>query len=590
MKYFWRSIASICFLFSFATIHGESDDPLLEAMLDELDRSMNELRLEESEGPYFVSYQVNEVDGITASASQGAVVIRNESRFRNAYVDVRVGDYAFDNTNWRSQSSGFGPTARGAPLPKDDDYDEIRRVLWRLTDSAYKDALKSLTSKTAALENRTQVREVPDFSKEEPLEYRKVEDYDPPDFDAIKQTIEKLSSAFVDQPHIFSSLVEVNAASGRRTFVNSEGTTLQQSTQICFLRVTATSQAESGRETIDFDFEHAESCDELPIESLEARVQALVQRMQEQLNAEELATYDGPVLFEGQAAAELLSQGLTPRLIATRVPTTDNQAMSSQLMRSRNPFLDKIGARVLTRSLSLVNDPTLEEYDGKSLAGSLEVDADGVPAQQVSLIERGILKSLLTTRTPVDDFVQSTGSNRGIGAMPSNLIFETRGGISPEELREELLSVAAERGLDYGIVVRRLSNMIGISVGISGRPIGMFNAMSMMTGSLSVSPVIEAYKVYADGREVPIASVTISNFSDRVFREILEVSEEVSRHDVVFVPSAIGMIGANNIAFVATTPPLVSMVVPSLLFEELTLKQASEMYPQRPVVSHPLAQ
>ena len=574
-----------------AVAETDSDDVLLNAVQDELHRSIEELQLEESGPPYFISYEIRDVEVVNAKANLGSVAQGNLSRYREAVVAVRVGDYNFDNTNWISTQRFRGSTG-SARLPITDDYWQIRRALWRATDQAYKAALKGLSAKRAALENRTQLREVPDFSQEEPTTYENVEEFEPISLAYMEQLAMKISSAFPSSSELFQSDVDLSSATVQRLFINSEGMNVRTSSRGCFARITATSQADDGREVMDFEFGISNDCLDFPVAEVQGSIGGLVERITEQRNSSRLSTYNGPVLFEGQAAAELLGQGFLPRLIASRIPATDNPGMDSQLQALRNPFLDKIGARVLPRSLSLVDDPTLEDYEGLPLAGSFKVDVEGVHARRTSLVERGVLKTLLTARTPVDDFRSSTGSNRGFGAMPSNLLFSSRGGATSEELREELLVLVAEFGLDYGIVVRRLASLAGISSGSSGRPIFSFNPMSMMSGNLEILPTLQAYKLYSDGREEPISLMTISNFSDRMFREIVAVSDEVARHDIVFLPTGnlvTAMSGFANISS-SSSPPIVSMVVPSLLFEEITLKQTDETYPQLPVVPHPLAE
>ena len=44
--------------------------------------------------------------------------------------------------------------------------------------------------------------------------------------------------------------------------------------------------------------------------------------------------------------------------------------------------------------------------------GSYRVDDEGVPAQRVSLIEKGVLKTLLMSRTPRKEITSSNGHAR----------------------------------------------------------------------------------------------------------------------------------------------------------------------------------
>src|SRR5262249_58431810 len=73
----------------------------------------------------------------------------------------------------------------------------------------------------------------------------------------------------------------------------------------------------------------------------------------------------------------------------------------------------KLGQRVAAPTLSLVDDPLLASGPGKApLLGNYRVDDEGVPAQRVSLIEQGVLKSLLMSRTPRKQIARSNGHGR----------------------------------------------------------------------------------------------------------------------------------------------------------------------------------
>jgi len=150
-----------------------AQDPLGRAMRDELARSMTELRLDTLPKPYFVAYRLDDVETAEAAATLGSLVRGRDSRTRHLRVELRVGDYEFDNTNFVGMGGGpaFSMLAGlrgGALLPLDDQYQEIRRQLWLATDGAYKRAVEQLAQKRAALQNQTRTEQLPDFAKEPP--------------------------------------------------------------------------------------------------------------------------------------------------------------------------------------------------------------------------------------------------------------------------------------------------------------------------------------------------------------------------------------------------------------------------------------
>src|SRR5215467_1933343 len=92
------------FLLTAATSFA-ADDVVMRSMRDEVARSMKKLQLESLQKPYFIAYRMVETSGCSAIATFGALNNSNcdsaaESRFRNLSVEVRVGDYARDNTNF----------------------------------------------------------------------------------------------------------------------------------------------------------------------------------------------------------------------------------------------------------------------------------------------------------------------------------------------------------------------------------------------------------------------------------------------------------------------------------------------------------
>jgi hypothetical protein len=126
---------------------ANQESALSRAMRDELSRSKKDLRLAQLESPYFISYQIREVQDVDISASSGSLLTSGENRSRMLTVELRVGDYALDNTNFFA-GPGFAFTRNRSffgfnELPLDDNYLEFRRVIWLATDSAYKQALET---------------------------------------------------------------------------------------------------------------------------------------------------------------------------------------------------------------------------------------------------------------------------------------------------------------------------------------------------------------------------------------------------------------------------------------------------------------
>ena len=113
------------------------DLSVLTAMEQELNRSMKELKLEDYDKPYFISYLIKENTVNQIMAKFGSLILSERSKTRELFVDVRVGDYQLDNSvNGKSGSSSS--YKRSSLLPIENDIDAIRAVIWQITDDTYK--------------------------------------------------------------------------------------------------------------------------------------------------------------------------------------------------------------------------------------------------------------------------------------------------------------------------------------------------------------------------------------------------------------------------------------------------------------------
>lgn len=560
------------------------DDALARAMRDEMARSMEELRLGDMEKPYFVSYTVRESKEARVTAALGGVISRSERGGRMLLVEVRAGSPSLDNTNFLTRpqfGSALGMAGLPTPLPLEDDYGELRRKIWLATDIAYKQALDYLAKKRAALENETRVEEVPDFSEAEPYRHRDDRPTVEPDAAGIEALARDLSAVFQGMPHIFVSEASAMMEGGRISYLNSEGTEFVRLDGRLSVRVSAGTQAEDGTPLEDAFVIYGKTLSELPSkETLIERARGLAERLRELREAPLLDRYTGPVLFEGQAAAELVRRVLVPRLLAVKEPVVGDARFSRTARQQANPFLDKLGSRVLPRFLNVANDPTADWHGETPLLGGYGVDDEGVPGRRTAVVQRGILKTLLATRNPAPGVAASTGSRRGGGPAPSNLFVEAQGGLEPGELREELLALAEERELEYAIRIRRIG-------GSSGRIARSRRGGGGAPGSGQGSQIgaVVAYKVFPDGREELIRHAALMGITEGNFRDIVAASKGASVHTATFraqggSPFVFGNFGPGS---------LVSLVVPDLLFEDVTVRRPPGNIPRPPVVAHPLA-
>ena len=531
---------------------ARADDPLvLAAMRDELDRSMGGLRMTDEPAPYFASYTIADVAESGFVASLGAVVERRSDRARLLRTDVRVGDYSFDSSRFVAGGMG-GAMGSYALLPTDDDAGAIRRHIWLNTDSAYKTAVQVFSRKKAAFQNRNDTDPIPDFSHDAPVVH--IEPAAPPAFapagweEAVKQI-----SAAVARPEVVASEVSLDLTDGRRYFVNSEGFRTLVPMRAASFRANLTLLADDGMPVRDFVSIVAKPDDLPPTAALLDATRSLLANLLATRSAPPGDDYSGPVLVEGQAAATLVAQSFVPFFLPRR-PSDSDEARGGGLGNS-TPFLTRIGNRVLPESFTVRDTPSLGEFERQPVGGAYVVDDEGMKAEDVLLVQDGRLKTLLTTRTPLKNLPRSNGHARAGGPQAGVFQLESGNAVPSAELKGKLLEMLKVQGRPYAYIIRRLSPGYG-------------RAPLTVTSAVRVTP---------DGKEEPVRGLAIVPLSHTAFRDILAASRE--RTLLNWAPAA-GM--------AVPTATLVSVISPSLIFEELDLQRNKEPLQKTPLVPSPL--
>ena len=547
---------------AFALPARAQDDVVMKAMRDELDRSMKQLQLENLEKPYFIAYRAVDSESTGVSASFGALDSSSQGRSRRITVEVRVGSYQLDNTNFfsfplnmSSMVQAFNGTAE---LPLDDDYNELRRQIWLVTDATYKKAVEDLAKKRAALENKVDTDRIPDFSRETPTQTAITAAPIHVDRAQWETEARNLSALFRSMPDVYTSGVSFSAVNAYVRYVNSEGTWYTRQEPRVTFNAHANTQAADGTPLEDSTSLYAQSLDGLPnSDALTARVHVLGQRLQDLRASAEMQSYNGPVLAEGDAAAQLFRLVFLPNLLGVRRPMMDT-SIGLRETQAENPFLDKIGGRVLPDFLSVTDNPTLAELNGKPLAGTCKVDEDGVLTHETPLVDKGILKTLLTTRDPVRGIEHSSGSRHDGQAAPSNVIVTADNGLSQDDLRAKFLALLKQENKEYGIVLRRMRT--------AGQP-------------------IMAFKMYPDGHEELIHGVQLSGLNAAAFKDIVAASKDQNMQTVEFRPEALmSIMSLGDEGFAPVT-----LAVPSLLFDDVTVRRLRGETSKPPIVPSPYA-
>jgi predicted Zn-dependent protease len=595
-----RAIFLTAMLLCFLSRANAENAAIFSAMKDEMTRSMKELKLEGEAGPYYISYLLTDAYGLRISADSGAITINSDNRNRSLKIDLRVGSYAQDNSNFLSLSGTAGLlsilTSSNVRLPLDDNYDVMRRQIWLATDRTYKNALETLTKKKAALQNMVQSETLPDFVKSGATSSLLNEHSLTVSKEQWQQYVDQLAKLFVKQQGIQKSRVDLTVQIANSYYVNSEGATGIEPSSSARLAIVASTQAEDGMPLANYRIYTVARPEDLPDKAkLEGDVKNLISELLATKAAPQGEEYSGPVLFVNEAAGELFSQGFSNLMAAKKTPLTDspqNNAMLGRMM--ENPFLNKLNMKVAANFLSMKDAPTMKNYNQKPILGAYTMDDEGVLSSDVSLIENGILKNLLASRTPVKGAEQSNGHGRGGSVNPSVIRITSSNKKSYQQLKQNLIDAAKEEGLSYGYLVRGLTP---VSEAMSGDADAVDSILQLQQGppeptQFRLTKPYLIFKVYPDGREEPVRGIEFGSLSINSLRNVLATSDDETIYP--YSPnssSPLSGLAGTIIRLISSgasgSGGYATVITPSLLISGIDLKKSSGRYAKLPIVSYP---
>ncbi|HLZ13978.1 MAG TPA: metallopeptidase TldD-related protein [Candidatus Acidoferrum sp.] len=525
---------------SLAAAHAAANgDPLLEALLTELERSKAQLKMDQVATPYYIEYRVSDVEEFLAEAAYGALRENQSVHVRLMRVVVRVGDYKQDSYF----HEGMGQTTI---LPLDDDPIALRHQIWLATDEAYKDAGQSLTEKQAALKQFTaDEHPVDDFANAPAVTLLEARATMKVDAAGWKKALEDATNLYREYPEIQSLSAFARFSVTNEYYVNSEGTVTRTGRPAYSVQISASTQAPDGMRLSRSPAWTVAKYAELPTNA------KLVQYSKEALETLKALRnapivdeeYRGPILFEADAADDVVTS-----LIGNNVLGRKPQLGAPN--RTTGAFATSYKSKVLPPFIDVVDDPTMKEFQGKSTLGSYDVDSEGVKAQAVNVIDKGVMTNYLLGRQPIRDFPASNGHGRGAPSTPPgpNLGVLVVKSSEPKPL-DELIKAMIEK------------------VSAQGQPFGY--RVVTMGGS---APRL-LYRVYAkDGHEELVRGAVFNELDIRALRNDLSAAGN-------------DPIVTNRMGGVSTT-----VICPSLLFDELEVKRADTSkdklpdYPAPPLV------
>jgi TldD protein len=500
-----------------------ASDPILRALQAELTRSKTQLKMDNVDAPFYIEYRVFDVDQFEANAAFGALRDQTRTRLRLLRAVVRLGDYKLDS---------FFNTGQGVSdiLPLDNDELAIRHQVWLATDQAYKRASEAFSAKKSMLKQLNNDQPVDDFAKAEP-----VVSIDPAANLAVEpakwtKMLESATAVFRTDSEIQSFNASLTFTALSQYFVNTEGTITRHGSTHYQIILTASEQAPDGMRLDRSPQYTASRIEEIPsADELQADAVKLVADMKKLREAPIVdEEYRGPVLFSNDAASDMFFDLVVPNVLGRR-PQPGRPARTVGL------YASSWKARVLPSFMSVVDDPTAETFAGHGLGGTYKVDDEGVAAAPITVVDKGTLVNYLIGRVPIRDFSASNGHGRASGngstaPAPGNLFFKSAKTNTREELKKQLLDECRDRGLKYGYFVDTLGPRL--------------------------SPRM-LYRVWTDdGREELVRGAIFNELDVRALR-----SDLVAAGDDPLVSNRPGL-------------PFMTIVSPSVLFDELEVKRA----------------
>ena len=529
-------------------------------MQQELDRSLQNLK-KTPMPPFFLSYQLTDNHAIEVSASFGALTGSTDQTTRYLDLDLRIGDYALDNTHPIRETGGFGEISdqlERQKIPLEDNPDALRVALWHETERKYRSATQRLQQVKANVEVKVAAEDRSgDFSREGSETYS--EAVAPFSFDttAWEQKMRKFTVPFAQHKEIIENGAEIIAEIETRRYVNSDGSRIRISSPFFRIIISATAKADDGMELplhqtyMSFRPEGFPS-DEAILKDVNHMVEILLALVKAPL----AEPYTGPAILSGRASAVFFHEIFGHRIEGQRQKNEDEA----------QTFKKKVNQSVLPDFLSVFSDPGLKSYAGTELVGYYPFDDEGVKARRVTVVDKGILKNFLMSRAPIEGFDHSNGHGRRqqgykVVARQSNLVVESSKQVSRAELKKLLIEQIKAANKPYGIFFDDIEG-------------GFTFTQRILPNAFNVRPTV-VYRVYPDGKEELVRGVDLIGTPLIAFSKISAADDQVAVFN--------GVCGAES----GWVP--VSASSPGLLVSQIEVQRKEKSQERAPLLPPPPA-
>lgn len=553
-----KNIIKSVLLLVLVTFVAKSESSIvLTAAKKELERSIKELS-KQPKPPYFISYNITDVKDIRIVASFGKIEVDRTTNDRILDIDLRVGDYNFDNTHIiRGGGFNFGSGRGSVDLPLEDNETAIRSAIWYGTDRNYKKAIeaydKAKTNKAVKVQEEDSSA---DFSHESPFNFTGPKVSLPVDRDYWKDRLRKLSAAFANEKMIFDGVVSFESELLTKYFVSSEGSELEWTEPTVRVFISAKTKADDGMSLPLYKSYFAYSPDSLPSEEeMMSDLKGIISTLKNLRNAPLMTTFSGPAILSGEASGVFFHEIFGHRVEGHR----QKDPNSSQT------FKNYIGKKILPDFIDVVFDPTIRELKGKQISGYYKYDDQGVLAQKVTTVKNGIFNDFLMSRSPIENFTKSNGHGRkqsGYKAVSrqSNLIVFSSKTVSVDDLKNQLRDECKKQNKEFGLFFESVQG-------------GFTYTSRTIPNAFNVQPLV-VYKIFTDNRpDELVRGVDLIGTPLTTFSNVIAAGDDMSTFN--------GVCGAESggVPVSASSPSLLVSLI------EVQKKQKSQAKP--PILEAP---
>ncbi|MGA3299285.1 MAG: metallopeptidase TldD-related protein [Candidatus Acidiferrales bacterium] len=555
----FRSIAIFLATGGFLAAAGAAQAPtpaVLVAMKDELDRSMAAMSKGDP-AAYFISSTVADRQYSEVSGSNGALLTTTETRARWLEVQTRVGTYQLDDTHKLADRQPSW-TSPGTSVVVDDDIPVLRREIWLETNRQYRAAGEALIKVRTSQQVQVQTAEgnAPDFSREKPHVSIGPRVEIKVDRKPWEEKVRKYTAAFSKSPEVLNSIATFTALGMNQYQVNTEGTQLAFGQVHYRLELYVQSKAPDGMDINRYaNFDWLNPKDAPDDKTVFARIQVMIAETEALDKAPLVDPYAGPAMLTGRAAAVFFHEVFGHRA----------EGFRQKDINEGQTFTSKIGEQILPDFISIKDDPTEAALDKQMLLGNYAFDDEGVPAENVQLVDHGVLKTFLMSRSPLVNIPQSNGhGRRQLGFVPvarqGNLIVSSSKAVSNDQLRQQLIDLVKAQGKPFGLLIDDIAG--GFT--FTGR---------QQPQAFQVLPLV-VYKVYADGRPDQLVRGV-----DIVGTPLVSLTKIVATGDTPDIFN--GYCGAES----GSVP--VAAVAPAILISEMEVQKKETSTDKPPILPPP---